>query len=47
MTQSSVRQAVTASASQMRQHLQSAAAAKPSSLSDVKSMLNTAFNRDM
>lgn len=41
-----VRQAVTASASQMRQRLQSAAA-KPSSLSDVKSMLNTAFNRDM
>lgn len=37
---------VTASASQMRQRLQSAAS-KPSSLSDVKSMLNTAFNRDM
>ena len=47
MAQPSVRQAVTASASQMRRHLQSATAAKPSSLSDVKSMLNTAFNRDM
>jgi len=35
------------SASQLRQRMQSAAAAKPSSLSDVKSMLNTAFNRDM
>ena len=34
------------SAAQMRQSLQSAAA-KPSSLRDVKSMLNTAFNRDM
>jgi len=38
---------VTASANQMRQRLQNAAASKPSSLSDVKSMLNTAFNRDM
>ena len=47
VAQPGVRQAVTASASQMRQHLQSAAATKPSSLSDVKSMLNTAFNRDM
>ena len=47
VAQPSVRQAVAASASQMRQHLQSAAAAKPSSISDVKSMLNTAFNRDM
>ena len=47
VAQPGVRQAVTASASQMRQHLQSAAAIKPSSLSDVKSMLNTAFNRDM
>jgi len=42
-----VRQAVTASASQMRQRLQSAANNKPSSLADVKSMLNTTFNRDM
>ena len=41
-----LRQSVTATASQMRQSLQSAAS-KPSSLSDVKSMLNTAFNRDM
>ena len=40
------RQAVSAAASQMRQRLQSAAP-KASSLSDVKSMLNTAFNRDM
>jgi len=47
VAQPGVRQAITASASQMRQHLQSAAATKPSSLSDVKSMLNTAFNRDM
>ena len=47
VVQPNVRQAVTASASQMRQQLQNAAAAKPSSLSDVKSMLNTAFNRDM
>ena len=47
VAQPGVRQAITASASQMRQHLQSAAAIKPSSLSDVKSMLNTAFNRDM
>lgn len=39
-------QSVTASAAQMRQRLQSAAT-KSSSLSDVKSMLNTAFNRDM
>ena len=39
-------QRVAASASQMRQRLQSVAS-KPSSLSDVKSMLNTAFNRDM
>ena len=39
-------QSVTASATQMRERLQSAAA-RPSSLSDVKSMLNTAFNRDM
>jgi len=39
-------QAATASASQLRQHMQSAAT-KPSSLSDVKSMLNTTFNRDM
>ena len=37
---------VASSAAQMRQRLQSVAA-KPSSLSDVKSMLNTAFNRDM
>lgn len=34
------------SAGQMRQRLQGVAA-KPSGLSDVKSMLNTAFNRDM
>ena len=40
------RQAVASSTSQMRQRLQSAAS-KPSNLSDVKSMLNTAFNRDM
>ena len=38
--------AATPSASPMRQRLQSVAS-KPSSLSDVKSMLNTAFNRDM
>jgi len=37
---------VTASTAQMRQRLQNAAS-KSSSLSDVKSMLNTAFNRDM
>ena len=37
---------VTASTAQMRQRLQSVAS-KPSSLADVKSMLNTAFNRDM
>jgi len=37
---------VASSATQMRQRLQSVAS-KPSSLSDVKSMLNTAFNRDM
>jgi hypothetical protein len=36
----------TTAAGQMRQRLQNVAA-KPSSLSDVKSMLNTAFNRDM
>ena len=42
-----VRQSVTASAAQMRQRLQSAANNKPSSLADVKSMLNTTFNRDM
>ena len=40
------RQAAATSASQMRQRLQNVAS-KPSSLSDVKSMLNTAFNRDM
>jgi len=32
---------------QMRQRLQAAPVSKPQSLSDVKSMLNTAFNRDM
>ena len=32
---------------QLRQRLQAANAQKPQSLSDVKSMLNTAFNRDM
>lgn len=37
---------VSASTAQMRQRLQNAAS-KSSSLSDVKSMLNTAFNRDM
>ena len=37
---------VASPASQMRERLQSVAS-KPSSLSDVKSMLNTAFNRDM
>ena len=37
---------VAASTAQMRQRLQNAAS-KSSSLSDVKSMLNTAFNRDM
>ena len=36
----------TTAAGHMRQRLQNVAA-KPSSLSDVKSMLNTAFNRDM
>jgi len=34
-------------ASQIRQHLQAASSQKPQSLSDVKSMLNSAFNRDM
>jgi len=42
----SVQNPVASSASQMRQRLQSVAS-KSSSLSDVKSMLNTAFNRDM
>ena len=37
---------ITASTAQMRQRLQSVAS-KPTSLSDVKSLLNTAFNRDM
>jgi len=41
-----LRNPVAASATQMRQRLQSVAS-KPSSLTDVKSMLNTAFNRDM
>ena len=35
------------SAAQMRQRMQTASAAKPQSLADVKNMLNTAFNRDM
>ena len=34
-------------ATHMRQRMQTTAANKPQSLSDVKSMLNTAFNRDM
>jgi len=34
-------------ASQIRQRLQTASAQKPQNLSDVKSMLNSAFNRDM
>jgi len=45
-TQQPLLNPATASATQMRQRLQSVAS-KPSGLSDVKSMLNTAFNRDM
>lgn len=45
-TRQAAQNPVTASTSQMRQRLQSVAS-KPSSLADVKSMLNTAFNRDM
>ncbi len=41
-------QAVAANkAAQIRQRIQAAGAQKPQNLSDVKSMLNTAFNRDM
>jgi len=37
----------TTAATQMRQRLQSMATTKPSNMPDVKTMLNTAFNRDM
>ncbi len=39
--------AAPSAAAQMRQRMQTASAAKPQSLADVKNMLNTAFNRDM